>query len=302
MLFQYSKNSNIPIIFHNIKNRSTMRIITLSLLTLCLCFQALAQEKVDENANKIIRKYGIEQSQVMDIASWMTDVYGPRLTGSPMLDKATDWAVKTLKDWGMENVHTEQWGPFGRGWELKKFSLSATVPSAYPIIAYPKAWSPAVKGTLTGEVIYLDAGNEADLAQYKGKLKGKFVLLDTARVVTEWTKPMAIRLESEGLLDMANASKPTPGTGRVFRGNNTGFGAALWKFIYEEKPLCVLDRSFKGDSGGARQRRTSQRHERRGITTGHTGNRILQSYFPLVEKRNSGDTRHGIGCHLHQPG
>lgn len=234
-----------------------MRIITLSLLTLCLCFQALAQEKVDENANKIIRKYGIEQSQVMDIASWMTDVYGPRLTGSPMLDKATDWAVKTLKDWGMENVHTEQWGPFGRGWELKKFSLSATVPSAYPIIAYPKAWSPAVKGTLTGEVIYLDAGNEADLAQYKGKLKGKFVLLDTARVVTEWTKPMAIRLESEGLLDMANASKPTPGTGRVFRGNNTGFGAALWKFIYEEKPLCVLDRSFKGDlgtvfTGGAR--------------------------------------------------
>lgn len=234
-----------------------MRIITLFLLTGCLCFQALAQEKIDENANKIIRKYGMEQSQVMEIASWMTDVYGPRLTGSPMLDKATDWAVKTMKDWGMENVHTEKWGPFGRGWELKKFSLSATAPSVYPIIAYPKAWSPAVKGTLTGEVIYLDAGTEADLEKYKGKLKGKFVLLDTARVVTEWYKAPAIRLESEDLLDMANASKPNPGTGRIFRGNNTGFSAALWKFIYEEKPLCVLDRSYKGDlgtvfTGGAR--------------------------------------------------
>ncbi|MFN7116467.1 MAG: M28 family peptidase [Saprospiraceae bacterium] len=226
-----------------------MKVKLLSLLILCLSFQAFAQEKVDENVNKIIRKHGLEQSQVMDLAAWMTDVYGPRLTGSPMLDKATDWALKTLKDWGMTNVHTEQWGPFGRGWELKKFSMNAVAPNYYPIIAYPKAWSPAVKGTLTGEVIYLDAASEADLQKYKGKLKGKFVLLDTARVVEEWYEGPAKRLDDKELLQMANAGAPNSGMYRNFQGFNTGFTAALWKMLYEEKPLCVIDRSYKGDLG-----------------------------------------------------
>ncbi len=226
-----------------------MRVTLSSLFILIVSFSAFAQEKVDENVNKIIRKHGLEQSQVMDIAAWMTDVYGPRLTGSPMLDKATDWAVKTLKDWGLENVHTETWGPFGRGWELKKFSMNAVAPNYYPIIAYPKAWSPAVKGTLTGEVLYLDAASEADLQKYKGKLKGKFVLLDTARMVEEWYEGPAKRLDDKELLQMANAGAPNSGMFRNFQGFNTGFTAALWKFLYEEKPLCIIDRSFKGDLG-----------------------------------------------------
>lgn len=226
-----------------------MRVYLLSLCLLCLSFYGFAQEKIDENTNKIIRKHGLEQSQVMDLAAWMTDVYGPRLTGSPMLDKATDWAVKTLKDWGLENVHTENWGPFGRGWELKKFSMNAVAPTYYPIIAYPKAWSPAVKGTLTGEVIYLDAATEGDLQKFKGKLKGKFVMLDTARMVEEWYEGPAKRLDDKELLQMANAGAPNSGMFRNFQGFNTGFTAALWKFLYEEKPLCIIDRSFKGDLG-----------------------------------------------------
>lgn len=227
-----------------------MRGTLLSLLVLVIGFQAFAQEKVDENANKVIRKHGLEQSQVMELAAWMTDVYGPRLTGSPMLDKATDWAVKTMKDWGMENVHTESWGPFGRGWELKKFSMAATAPSYFPIIAYPKAWSAPVKGTLTGEVVYLDAGTEEELAKYKGKLKGKFVLLDTVRVVEEWFEGSTQRHDEKDLLNLANAPAPSSGGGpRNYQGFNTGFTTALWKFLYEEKPICVIDRGFKGDLG-----------------------------------------------------
>ncbi len=228
-----------------------MKFKLLFLLMLCIGLQAIAQEKVDETTNTVIRKHGMEQSQVMDLAAWMTDVYGPRLTGSPMLDKATDWAVKTLKDWGFDNVHTEKWGPFGRGWELKKFSMHAIAPNYYPIIASPKAWSPAVKGTLTGEVIYLDAGTEEELAKYKGKLKGKFVLMDTARVVEEWFEPSTKRRDEKDLLELANAPAPNPSGsgGRNFQGFNTGFTTAMWKLIYEEKPLCVIDRNFKGDLG-----------------------------------------------------
>ena len=122
----------------------------------------------------------MDQSEVWEIASWMTDVYGPRLTGSPMLDKATDWAIETLEDWGMKNVHKDEWGPFGRGWEMSNFNMAVTSPNPFPIMAYPKAWSPAVDIT-EADITFIDVNTEEDLEQYKGKLAGKFVMIDTIR-------------------------------------------------------------------------------------------------------------------------
>ncbi len=210
----------------------------------------LAQEPVDERVNEVIRKQGLEESQVMDIASWMTDVYGPRLTGSPMLDKATDWALEILKEWGMENVHLEEWGPFGRGWELEHFEMHATDPSYWPVIAYPKAWSPSTDGTVSGEVIYLKATDEADLEQYWNKLKGKFVLLDTIRNTEEWFEASAQRYDAEDLLELANADLPIPRQRRNTRQlGGFSFNEALWAFLGKEQPLAILDRSYKGDLG-----------------------------------------------------
>jgi len=207
-----------------------------------------AQEPVNEELNDLFRKHGLDQSQAIEIAGWMTDVHGPRLTGSPKLDEATEWATKTLKDWGMANVHLESWGPFGRGWEMTHFEMHATGPSYWPIIAYPKAWSPSVKGT--GEVVYLDASTVEDLAVYKGKLKGKFVLLDTIREVEDPYEADAIRHDAESLLKLANAPEPTPRPRRNYR-NFAGreFFRALWKMLDEEQPLAILDRSYKGDLG-----------------------------------------------------
>ncbi|MBC6993538.1 M20/M25/M40 family metallo-hydrolase [Neolewinella lacunae] len=224
------------------------RVLLLLLLFVTPFALAQAQEKVNDELNALIRKHGLELSQAGEIAGWMTDVYGPRLTGSPMLDKATDWAQKTLKEWGMKNVHLESWGPFGRGWELSHFEMHATAPSYFPIIAYPKAWSPSVKGS--GEVVYLQAGNEEELAAYKGKLAGKFVLFDTIRVVTEGFEPNARRHDAESLLEMANAPEPTPRPRRNYNNlGNTNFNQILWQFLADEQPLAVLDRSYKGDLG-----------------------------------------------------
>ncbi|MBK7869657.1 MAG: M20/M25/M40 family metallo-hydrolase [Saprospiraceae bacterium] len=227
-----------------------MKVSSLVAIILCLAFQAFAQEKVDADINKAIRKHGLEQSKVMETASLMTDVYGPRLTGSPQIDKATEWAVKYLKDMGMANVHTEDWGPFGRGWELKHFEMHAVGSSYFPVIAYPKAWSSPTKGEVTGDVIYLDAGTVEQLEAYKGKLKGKFVLLDTVRVVQEWFEAPAQRNDAEDLLRMANAGT-SRGSGR-FGSNfqsNRDFSNALWTLLYEEKPHAIIDRGFKGDLG-----------------------------------------------------
>ena len=209
-----------------------------------------AQEQVNEEINKAVRKHGLEQSKVMEIASWMTDVYGPRLTGSPMLDKATQWAVETLNEWGMSNVHTEEWGPFGRGWTLEHFDIHATAPNYFPILAYPRAWSPSTNGVVEGEVVYIEIEEEADLDKYKGNLKGKFVFLDTIRVVKEWFDAPAVRYDSEDLLDMANASAPVA---RRRSGNYRGSGQSLtqklYKLLHDEKPHAIITRSYKGDLG-----------------------------------------------------
>jgi len=218
------------------------------ILLLCLSFLMGSLIAQETDAIDIAKKQGLEQSQVMEIASWITDVYGPRLTGSPMLDKATAWAVDELKSWGMENVHLEEWGPFGRGWELEHFEIHAESPGYWQVLGYPKAWSPSGNGR--GEVIYLMAENEEDLEAYRGKLKGKFVLMDTIREVKEWMDPPAKRHDAESLLSLASAGKPTPRPRRNYA--NAGafsFNKILWKFIEEEEPLAVLDRSYKGDLG-----------------------------------------------------
>ena len=245
----------------------------MSKLNTILCYillfsfgQSLAQDTANEELNTIIRKHGMEQSQVMETASWLCDVYGPRLTGSPMLDKATDWAVNQLKDWKLENVHTESWGPFGRGWELEHFSMHAEAPNYFPIIAYPKAWSPSTNGKISGEVIYLDAATEEELETYRGKLKGKFVMIDTLRELKEWFDPLTSRFDSERLLKMANAPMPTPRVFRNYRGSGYRFIKKLMAFVHEEQPLALLDRSYKGDLGtvfvsGARAKEGRSRNE-----------------------------------------
>ena len=226
------------------------KLSLLLILVAATSFSLLAQDAPNPTLNTAIRKHGMEKSQVMDIASWVCDVYGPRLTGSPMLDKATDWAQKTLKDWGMSNVHLEAWGPFGRGWEFSHFEMHATAPSYFPIIAYPKAWSASTKGLVSGEVIYLQADDEADLEKYKGKLKGKFVFLDTIRSINEWFEAPAKRLVAEDLLNMANAPAPGRRPDRDFnRLGGFSFNQKLFKFIVAEDPLAVIDRGFKGDLG-----------------------------------------------------
>ncbi|MCB0531039.1 MAG: M20/M25/M40 family metallo-hydrolase [Saprospiraceae bacterium] len=223
------------------------------LLPLFLTISALAQDQADTTINALIRKHGLQQSKVMETASWLTDVYGPRLTGSPMLDKATAWTLEQLKAWGLSEVHTEAWGPFGRGWELKRFQMHATAPNYFPVSAWPKAWSPSVDGTVQADVVYLNASSEADLEKYKGKLAGKFVLTQEPRPTEPWFEGTAERRDAANLLDLANAPEPGDNSGRRRGGGrggrNMGFFQAMNDFIYAEKPLALLDRAAKGDQG-----------------------------------------------------
>ena len=109
-----------------------------------------AAERIDTAAIARIQDEGFNRSQVMDISSWLTDVYGPRLTGGPTVRAAADWAMKTMTGWGLSNVHLETWGPFGRGWSNERFSLQVLTPQTWQAIAYPSAWTPGTNGAVTG--------------------------------------------------------------------------------------------------------------------------------------------------------
>src|SRR3982751_4527372 len=122
-----------------------------------------------------IKDEGLKRSHVMETLSYLSDVIGPRLTGSPNMKRANDWTRDQMTKWGLQNAHLESWGPFGRGWELKDFSAEVIAPQAIPLIAYPRAWSPTVN-LPRAEVIYFDAKDEAGLARFKGNLRGKIVL------------------------------------------------------------------------------------------------------------------------------
>jgi carboxypeptidase Q len=176
---------------------------------------------VDQAMISAIRDEGLRHSQVMDTVGWLADVYGPRLTGTPSLTQAADWAEKKMGEWGLKNIHKERW-PFGKGWSLVRFSAHMVEPQIQPLIGYPKSWTPGTKGTVTGEVVRVDINSDADFEKYRGKLAGKIVLTQPVRevkmlegiVVQRWNDPLLKEAETTPLAPLApetvrDPSKPT---------------------------------------------------------------------------------------------
>ena len=201
-----------------------------------------------------IKDEGMNRSQVMQTLSYLSDVIGPRLTASPGMKRANEWTRDQLTKWGLQNAHLEAWGPFGRGWTLKRFSAQVTEPLDIPLIAYPKAWSPGLASPLTADVVYVDARTEADLEKFKGKLNGKIVLTAPMREVPAHFEAPGTRLNEKDLLTLADAPEPRPGGNRGnFAANPTfraqfEFAAAKLRFFQTEGAALLIDPS-RGDGG-----------------------------------------------------
>lgn len=199
-----------------------------------------------------IKDEGLNRSQVMQTLSYLSDVIGPRLTASPGMKRANVWTRDQLTQWGLENAHLEAWGPFGRGWTLKRFSAQVSEPLDIPLIAYPKAWSPGTNGPFTGPVVYFDAKDEADLQRFKGKLKGAIVLTSTMRDVKARFEPLGTRRDERNLLTLADAPAPMPGAGRRFTQEQRQaqlFAMRKYQFFQNEGAAVLIDASRAGDGG-----------------------------------------------------
>jgi hypothetical protein len=203
-------------------------------------------EKLDLDAIYRLKEEGLQRSKVMELESYLTDVYGPRLTGSPNIKEAAEWAQKTMKEWGLANVRLEPF-PFGRGWQNQRFVAQALTPRAYPLIAYPKAWTPGTKGPVTGEAVMAVISTEQDFDTFRGKLRGKFVLATPMREVLPQFEPRATRYTDAQLVDLAK--QPVAGRGRG-RGNapDAAFARKRTQFWIDVGVAAVIDAS-RGDGG-----------------------------------------------------
>jgi len=210
-----------------------------------------------------IKDEGMNRSQVMQTLSYLTDVIGSRLTGSPNLKRANEWTRDTMAKWGMQNAKLEAWGPFGRGWALKEFSAEIIDPQTIPVAAFPKAWSPSTKGSITGDVVFMEIKSDEDFAKYKGQLKGKIVLMSRSRDLKADFGGMGSRLSDEELTKMANApdpNAPRPGQppanpfGQMTpamqeRINRFMLGLKALNFLVEEGAAVAVDNSSNGSGG-----------------------------------------------------
>jgi hypothetical protein len=192
-------------------------------------------------------------SQAMATLSYLSDVIGQRLTGSPNAKRANEWTKMKLESWGLTNAHLEAWGPFGRGWELKHFSAQIVEPQVFPLIACPQAWSPGLNRPLTADVIYLGGVSSSNLDSYKGKLKDAIVLVTPMRELLPRFEPLASRQTESNLTRLAgltgNADRNRGGGGR-----RPGLGGRiapgrLLAFLEQEKVGVVVNESSQGDGG-----------------------------------------------------
>ena len=198
-----------------------------------------------------------ENSQVMDTAEYLTEVIGGRLTNSPNMKRANIWTRDRMKKWGLENTHLESWGPFGRGWSLKEFSVQVIEPQSFPVIAYPKAWSPSTKGEVVGNVVHVKIKKEEDLAKYKGKLKNAIVLMGNTRALKPNFKAMGIRFTDKQLLELANAYDSKDPRARIFSSEQIEqliikpavLAAKTMNFLIAEGAAAIISNSRRGSGG-----------------------------------------------------
>ena len=206
--------------------------------------------KVDIHTLELIKSEGFNNSKVMETLFQMTDVNGPRLTGSAGMKNAEKWAKARLESWGLENAQIEPWGSFGKGWEINKCYVAMTAPYYQALIGVPRAWTPGTNGLVSGGAILVKIDNTQDMAQYAGKLRDKVVVFsgismetkpnftaDASRVSDEDLKKLAMDPHiEEGPTNLSQKARPTPAA----RAATIALRTQIDSFLLAEGAVAVL--------------------------------------------------------------
>ncbi len=174
------------------------------IITAIFCGSSLvAQEKADWEMVAKIREEGFDRSRIVEYAGYLTDVIGPRLTGSPNMRVAQEWTKMKMDEMGLENIAIEPWGDHSVGWEIERISIHMLEPDYQMIIGYPYAFTPGTDGSVTGQPVIVQVESKEDLEKYRGMLRDKIVLFTPPMPVNPRFNQDAFRHTEESLSNYA---------------------------------------------------------------------------------------------------
>src|SRR5687768_13539396 len=179
------------------------RSVALSLVLSLLTLPALAQNGSGDMLARI-RAEAMQRSQIMKTMHIFTDLYGPRLTGSPNHKAAAEWAVKQMTAWGFENAHLEPWDFKHPGWANERLTAHIISPVKDPLVCEVLAWTPSTKGTVqakTTQLVLPERPTQEQLTTYlnsnKTRVRGRIALIGKAAVIPVNLTPPAKRSTDE---------------------------------------------------------------------------------------------------------
>jgi Zn-dependent M28 family amino/carboxypeptidase len=179
------------------------RLVALSLILSLLSVPIAAQNGSGDLLSRI-RKEAMDHSQIMKTMHMFTDLYGPRLTGSPNHKAAADWAVKQMTSWGLENAHLEPWDFKHPGWLNERLTAHLISPVKDPLVCEALAWTPSTKGTVQANAFQLVLPEKVSqdqlkvlLNNYKAKVRGKIVLIGKPATIPVSLNPPSKRLSDD---------------------------------------------------------------------------------------------------------
>lgn len=231
-----------------------------------------------------IRDEGIDNSKVMEIAFQLTDVSGPRLTNSPGYMRAASWVKTTLREWGLAGANLEETGDTEEGWELQRSYIAMTSPYYRPLIGVPKAWVNGTDGLQTADLLIVDANDLEELSKFKGRLKGKLLILPVINSYVPEFYPNAFRYTDQQLKAMAGYRRDDPRPAGPGNGLQHGHSSRakmqamvidkLKTLAQAEGAIALLSTGTKGRDGtlfvaGSTSQMTNVRHKFPDIRLAH---------------------------------
>ena len=187
-------------------------------VVVALGISPLAQEKVDKDIEWKIRREATDNSQILRTLHFLTDVYGPRLTGSPNLKAAQEWVIEETTRWGLKNAHLEPWNFGHPGWVNEKLSVHVVAPVKDSLVAEALAWTPGTNGVLTAQAIQLvlpSQPTKATLAKFfdenRAKVTGKVAMIGQPAVVPVTIVPPQKRREDNDVRAQYDPQNPSGG-------------------------------------------------------------------------------------------
>ena len=182
--------------------------LSISLVSVVL----VAQERPDQQILWKIRQEGQTNSQIMRTLHMLTDVHGPRLTGSPSLKAAGEWAIQQMQSWGLKNGHLEPWNFGHPGWTNERLAAYIISPVKDTLVAEVLAWTPGTNGVAKGAAMQVTLPRQptreeltTHLESLKASLKGKIVLVNAPTPVSVTFNPPPLRREDSDVITQMSA-------------------------------------------------------------------------------------------------